>query len=104
MNGVNLTIEAGTTVALVGRSGCGKSTLVSLIQRFYDPTSGTVELDNLGPLTELHVAGLRSAMGLVRTCLVLCFTACPDRACRQHVDGGWLRNRWARNRCCSRPR
>ena len=51
-------------LGLAAMPGCGKSTLVSLIQRFYDPTSGTVELDNLGPLTELHVAGLQ--------CIVRC--------------------------------
>mgnify|MGYP000279786436 CR=1 FL=1 len=65
LDGLNLTIEAGTTVALVGRSGCGKSTIVSLIQRFYDPDSGTVSLDDLGPLTELDVESVRSVMGLV---------------------------------------
>jgi ATP-binding cassette subfamily B (MDR/TAP) protein 1 len=38
----NLTIAAGTTVALVEESGSGKSTLVSLVERFYDPISGQV--------------------------------------------------------------
>lgn len=65
LDGLNLTIEPGTTVALVGRSGCGKSTVVSLIQRFYDPDQGTVELDDHGPLTDINVRCLRSSMGLV---------------------------------------
>lgn len=42
LQGINLTIKKGETVALVGSSGCGKSTCIQLIQRFYDPLSGTV--------------------------------------------------------------
>lgn len=42
---VNLHIRTGETVALVGASGSGKSTLVNLLCRFYDPTSGSIELD-----------------------------------------------------------
>ncbi|XP_078355076.1 ATP-dependent translocase ABCB1-like, partial [Oculina patagonica] len=40
LNSLNLTVESGLTVALVGESGCGKSTVVKLLQRFYDPNSG----------------------------------------------------------------
>ena len=39
---MNLTVEPGTTVALVGNSGCGKSTCLQLLQRFYDPVAGSV--------------------------------------------------------------
>lgn len=42
LDGVNLKVEPGQTVALVGSSGCGKSTCIQLIQRFYDPLDGTV--------------------------------------------------------------
>lgn len=42
---VDLFLPAGTTVALVGDNGAGKSTLVKLLARFYDPTSGTIEVD-----------------------------------------------------------
>lgn len=45
LDGINLHIRAGQTVAFVGRSGCGKSTLLSLISRLHDPDSGTVLLD-----------------------------------------------------------
>jgi ATP-binding cassette subfamily B (MDR/TAP) protein 1 len=39
---LNLSVEPGTHVALVGSSGCGKSTVIQLIERFYDPISGSV--------------------------------------------------------------
>merc|ERR1719386_684092 len=64
LHGVDITIEAGTTVALVGRSGCGKSTIVSLIQRFYDVEEGEVLIDG-EQIKDLNVASLRSHMGYV---------------------------------------
>lgn len=42
LNGLNISIKQGQTVALVGSSGCGKSTTVQLIERFYDAESGSV--------------------------------------------------------------
>jgi ATP-binding cassette subfamily B (MDR/TAP) protein 1 len=47
LKGVSLCIPAGQTVALVGSSGSGKSSVVSLLQRFYDPSSGCVTLDGV---------------------------------------------------------
>lgn len=44
LDGVDLTIEGGTTVAFVGKSGGGKSTLIHLLMRFYDPTKGSITL------------------------------------------------------------
>lgn len=45
--GINLTIRAGETVAIVGASGAGKSTIFALLLRFYDPQSGEILLDNV---------------------------------------------------------
>jgi subfamily B ATP-binding cassette protein MsbA len=61
---VNLVIEPGQTVALVGKSGSGKSTLASLIPRFYEPTSGAVLLDGR-PLDAYRLATLRRQIALV---------------------------------------
>lgn len=42
LRGLNLVVEPGTYVALVGASGCGKSTTIQLVERFYDPLAGSV--------------------------------------------------------------
>lgn len=44
LNGIDLEIKKGQTVALVGPSGCGKSTVIQLIQRFYNPLGGQVSV------------------------------------------------------------
>merc|ERR1711988_296832 len=62
--GYSFTVEAGKTVALCGASGSGKSTAVQLIERFYDPDSGSVTLDGVD-LRELNVSWLRQQIGLV---------------------------------------
>lgn len=54
----------GKTVALVGSSGCGKSTLIQLLERFYDPTSGEVEVDGT-LLRYMDLEAARSQLGIV---------------------------------------
>src|SRR5438034_9831511 len=61
---INLTIEAGQTVAFVGRTGSGKSTLVNLIPRVLEPPAGTVFIDDLAIKT-YPLQQLRSAIGYV---------------------------------------
>ena len=62
--GVNLTIEPGETVALVGQTGAGKSTLVKLIARFYDATSGQVLVDGTD-VRDYDLASYRHQLGVV---------------------------------------
>jgi ABC-type multidrug transport system fused ATPase/permease subunit len=64
VRGINLAIEPGQTVALVGSTGAGKSTLAKLITRFYDPQLGRVLVDG-EPLTAYHQRSLRAQMGIV---------------------------------------
>lgn len=61
----NLTIPERQTVALVGPSGSGKSTIISLLERFYDPTSGNVLVDGFNIQT-LNLKWLRKQIGLVQ--------------------------------------
>jgi subfamily B ATP-binding cassette protein MsbA len=61
---VNLNVEAGRLYALVGSSGAGKTTVLSMIQRFYDPQSGSVTLDGVD-LRELKQLSLRKQIGVV---------------------------------------
>lgn len=65
LRNLNLTCDTNETTALVGPSGSGKSTTVALIERFYDPLTGTVLLDGHDVKT-LNVGWLRSILGLVQ--------------------------------------
>ncbi|WP_161807468.1 ABC transporter transmembrane domain-containing protein [Pseudomonas sp. RIT-PI-q] len=64
VDGLNLTINAGETLALVGPSGAGKSTVYDLLLRFYDPCGGRILLDGV-PLTQLDPLDLRRCFALV---------------------------------------
>lgn len=64
LKGINLRIQKGKTIALVGSSGGGKSTLADLIPRFYDPTDGQILLDGVS-LTDYEIESLRRQMGVV---------------------------------------
>lgn len=61
LSGINLTLPAGSTVALVGENGAGKTTLVKLLARLYDPTSGSVRVDGVD-LRELDANDWRLRM------------------------------------------
>jgi len=64
LDGVDLTVEAGSTVALVGPTGSGKTSLVALLARLYDPTEGSVVLDG-ADLREVDLVSLRSRIAFV---------------------------------------
>lgn len=64
LKNINLTIEKGKTLALVGPSGGGKSTLADLVPRFYDPTEGDVLLDDVS-LRDYELESLRHQIGVV---------------------------------------
>ncbi|XDB49850.1 hypothetical protein ABFV05_003466 [Capra hircus] len=64
LKGLNLRVESGRTVALVGNSGCGKSTVVQLVQRLYDPDVGRITIDGQDIRT-FNVKYLREIIGVV---------------------------------------
>ena len=70
LHGVNLSVPAGKTIAIVGRSGSGKSTLVGLVPRFYDVTAGQVLVDGFD-VRECNLRDLRDNVALVSQDVVL---------------------------------
>ncbi|KES07015.1 ABC transporter [Streptomyces toyocaensis] len=64
LEGIDLTVPAGQTVAFVGETGAGKSTLVKLVARFYDPTGGRVTVDGTD-LRDLDLTAYRHRLGVV---------------------------------------
>jgi ATP-binding cassette subfamily B protein len=65
LNGIDLRIAAGETVAFVGPSGAGKTTICSLLPRFYDVTAGRITIDGLD-VRDMTLASLRSQIGIVQ--------------------------------------
>jgi ATP-binding cassette subfamily B protein len=64
LNQINLAIPTGKIIAFVGPSGAGKTTLFELLQRFYDPQTGSISFNNTD-ITQLKLTDLRQAMGMV---------------------------------------
>src|SRR5690606_35891445 len=64
LQGINLTVPKGKSVALVGTSGGGKTTLAGLLPRFFDVTAGSVSIDGID-IRELRIKDLRALMGTV---------------------------------------
>lgn len=64
LNDINLKIEKGKTIALVGQSGSGKTTLADMLPRFYDPTKGEILVDGVS-IKGAKIADVRALMGIV---------------------------------------
>jgi ATP-binding cassette subfamily B protein len=64
LHDINLTVEAGATIAFVGQTGSGKSTLIKLLLRFYQPDSGRILIDGQ-PIESVSLDSLRRRIGLV---------------------------------------
>lgn len=64
LDGINLHVDAGQTVALVGETGAGKTTIVKLLTRFHDPTAGSVRVDDVD-LRSVTQSSFRKQMGMV---------------------------------------
>jgi ATP-binding cassette subfamily B protein/subfamily B ATP-binding cassette protein MsbA len=74
---INLKVDPGQVVALVGRTGAGKTTMASLLMRFYDPTSGAITLDG-HDLRELRLDWLRRQVSVVLQDAVLFATTVEE--------------------------
>ncbi len=61
---LNLTVQPGQRVAIVGPTGCGKTTLINLLMRFYEPDGGRITVDGT-PVTAMPRAALRRSFGMV---------------------------------------
>jgi osmoprotectant transport system ATP-binding protein len=61
---VNLSIEQGEFIVFLGHSGCGKTTLLKMVNRLYEPTSGTIEIDGVD-ITQMKEEHLRRGIGYV---------------------------------------
>jgi len=70
LQGIDVEVPQGQSVALVGRSGSGKSTMVSLLPRFYDHTGGDILIDGV-PITDYTLSALRNQIALVTQNVVL---------------------------------
>lgn len=67
---INFSVKAGQTIAFVGHSGSGKTTLVSMLPRFYNPTSGRILIDGIDVM-DLELADLRRQISLVNQQVIL---------------------------------
>lgn len=77
LSNVDFRVESGTIVGLAGRTGAGKTTLMSLLMRFYDPSSGVIRLDGVD-LRDLKLASLRDQFAIVLQDPILFSTSISD--------------------------
>ncbi|MGE4398501.1 MAG: ABC transporter ATP-binding protein [Campylobacterales bacterium] len=86
LNNVNITFKKGEMTALVGQSGGGKSSLVSLLLRFYDPTSGEISVDARS-INEFSLSSLRAQVAMVsQRVLIMNDTVAANVAYGEEID------------------
>ncbi|KAJ4403514.1 hypothetical protein N0V85_005081 [Neurospora sp. IMI 360204] len=86
LKGVSVNIPPGQFVAFVGASGCGKTTMLSLFERFYDPTSGTIFFDGVD-YSQIHLGRYRSNIALVQQEPVLYQGSIRENIAMGIIDG-----------------
>jgi ATP-binding cassette, subfamily B, bacterial MsbA len=70
LKNINISIDGGSTAALVGHSGAGKSTIINLLPRFYDPAEGQIEIDGQN-INKVKLSSLRKKISLVSQDIIL---------------------------------
>jgi ATP-binding cassette subfamily B protein len=85
LSGVDLKVEAGKTIALVGPSGAGKTSMVGLIARLYDPSEGAVLVDG-ADIREIDVGSLRSEVAFVADDSFLFTASVAENIAYPHAD------------------
>ncbi|MDF2691791.1 MAG: Xenobiotic-transporting ATPase [Labilithrix sp.] len=85
---INLEVSPGMSVGIAGTTGAGKTTLISLLTRFYDPTSGRIRLDGRD-LRELELASLRNQFAIVLQEPVLFSTTIGENISYGRIDAGY---------------
>ena len=83
LKNISFKVKSGETLAIVGESGSGKSTIISLIERFYDPISGDIIIDNNDFIHNYDLSYLRSSISLVSQ-MPLLF----DTSIEENIRGG----------------
>ena len=87
LGGLDLVVEAGETLAVVGPTGAGKSTVAKLVARFYDPTSGAVLIDGID-LRTVTLRSLRQQLGVVPQEAFLFHGTVRDNLCFARPEAG----------------
>ncbi|EAS50437.1 ATP-binding and permease protein, ABC-type transporter [Aurantimonas manganoxydans SI85-9A1] len=87
LNGIDLSVKAGETIAFVGPSGAGKTTICALVPRFYDLVEGAITIDGID-IRDLQLAALRSHIGVVQQDVFLFGGTIRDNVAYGRLDAG----------------